>query len=99
MMLLELSELYQVELNMKELITICTRKLFVLLPSMGNVKEEDSERCIDALKNIYNIKLLFYIIFINYIKYNIRLLSIINKDIFLYMFTLNFYNIFSIFER
>lgn len=55
MMLLELSELYQVELNMKELITICTRKLFVLLPSMGNVKEEDSERCIDALKNIYNI--------------------------------------------
>lgn len=54
-MLSELSELYHVDLNMEQMITMNIRKLFVLIPSMGNVKDEDSDRCMDALKNIYKI--------------------------------------------
>ncbi len=50
-----LQGLYRTYLRLETLTEICCRKLITLLPSMTQVKEEDSGKCMNACKLLYQI--------------------------------------------
>ena len=55
MMMEELSTLYSSELKMGELLHAGVRKLIMLLPSMGGIKDENLGSCMDAVKLLYQV--------------------------------------------
>ena len=54
-MMRELGPLYQSALNFDLLLQLTIRKLISLLPSMTTVKEEDLNKCMDAVKLLYQL--------------------------------------------
>jgi len=55
MMMEELGTLYQSELEFGRLLHVGVRKLIALLPSMTQIKDEDLNHCMNALKLLYQI--------------------------------------------
>ena len=54
-MMRELGPLYQSELDFELLLQLTIRKLISLLPSMVTVKEEDLNKCMNAIKLLYQL--------------------------------------------
>ncbi len=55
LMLAELQDLYRVRerLDLEKMTGICFRKILQLLPAMGQVKEEQQQECMEALRTLY----------------------------------------------
>lgn len=51
----QLRLLYDCELEPREMILTCIRRLLGLLPGMARVKEEDMSRCMEAMKLLYQV--------------------------------------------
>ena len=54
-MMRELGPLYQSEMDFELLLQLTVRKLISLLPSMAAVKEEDLNKCMNAVKLLYQL--------------------------------------------
>lgn len=54
-MLQELCSLYQSQLELQNLLSVCCRKVIGLLPAMAKVKEEDMASTMEALKTLYQV--------------------------------------------